>query len=273
MRLTKAVIACLALGSIALSALGQPIPVIEASSSEQSKPVADPVFSHTSIAPSMADNPNIELLSMIEQLQQEVQGLRGLVEEQAHQIKKMRLEQRDRYIDLDRRVSGLSQRPVTTNSAIVSISPAVQENEIHESPVEVSSAAVAPAVLNVKAEQASYKQAYSLIGEKKYKDAIAGLKNFLRDYPNGSLAPNAYYWMGELYIVTQDFVQAKNVLEQVVQQYPQHRKVSGATYKLATVYDRLGDSAKAKVLLKEVAARYPDSSVAKLASDYLRAMP
>lgn len=43
--------------------------------------------------------------SQIEALQQEVQTLRGVVEEQAYQLKRMQAEQKDRYLDIDRRLS------------------------------------------------------------------------------------------------------------------------------------------------------------------------
>lgn len=59
-----------------------------------------------------AANPNNELVvslyNQLEALQREVQTLRGIVEEQSFQLRKMETEQRDRYLDIDRRLSGLS---------------------------------------------------------------------------------------------------------------------------------------------------------------------
>src|SRR5690554_876117 len=49
-----------------------------------------------------------ELYSRLDQLQQEMQTLRGTVEEQSYRIQRMEQEQRDRYLDLDQRVSELS---------------------------------------------------------------------------------------------------------------------------------------------------------------------
>jgi tol-pal system protein YbgF len=48
----------------------------------------------------------ISLYNQLEALQQEVQTLRGLVEEQGYQLRRMETEQRDRYLDIDRRLSG-----------------------------------------------------------------------------------------------------------------------------------------------------------------------
>ena len=51
----------------------------------------------------------VTLYNIVEALQREVQTLRGLVEEQNYQIRRMENEQRDRYLDVDNRLSELSQ--------------------------------------------------------------------------------------------------------------------------------------------------------------------
>lgn len=50
----------------------------------------------------------LTLYNQMEALQQEIQTLRGMVEEQANQLRRMQTEQRDRYLDVDRRLSELS---------------------------------------------------------------------------------------------------------------------------------------------------------------------
>src|SRR5690554_5229874 len=49
----------------------------------------------------------VDLFLQLQALQTEVQSLRGIVEEQGYQIRRMEQEQRDRYLDLDRRLSAL----------------------------------------------------------------------------------------------------------------------------------------------------------------------
>lgn len=50
----------------------------------------------------------MSLYTQLESLQQEVQTLRGMVEEQENQLRRVQTEQRDRYLDVDRRLSELS---------------------------------------------------------------------------------------------------------------------------------------------------------------------
>lgn len=68
----------------------------------------------------------VSLYNQLEALQQEVQTLRGLVEEQGNQIRRMQTEQRDRYLDIDSRlnelgtgapaVGGVPGAPATTSA-------------------------------------------------------------------------------------------------------------------------------------------------------------
>ncbi len=50
----------------------------------------------------------LSLYNQLEALQQEVQTLRGMVEEQSNQLRRLQADQRDRYIDVDRRLSELT---------------------------------------------------------------------------------------------------------------------------------------------------------------------
>lgn len=85
------------------SALAQSAPAFQAGSASPS------AVSSANTAPVMTAN--AELLMMVEQLQQEVQYLRGAVEEQAHHIKQLKQQGRDRYRDLDQRL--LQLKPVS----------------------------------------------------------------------------------------------------------------------------------------------------------------
>jgi tol-pal system protein YbgF len=58
------------------------------------------------------------LYNQMEALQQEVQTLRGIVEEQSNQLRRVQTEQRDRYLDVDKRLSEL------TSGAAIGAGPA-----------------------------------------------------------------------------------------------------------------------------------------------------
>ena len=47
---------------------------------------------------------------------------------------------------------------------------------------------------------------------------------YLRDYPDGALAPNAWYWLGESYYVTQNYPLAQQAFDTVLQRFPDSSK-------------------------------------------------
>ena len=54
----------------------------------------------------------VDLLNRIDELQSEVQSLRGLVEKQAFEIEELKKRGRDQYVDLDSRISRLEGNPL-----------------------------------------------------------------------------------------------------------------------------------------------------------------
>ncbi|HEY3699218.1 MAG TPA: tetratricopeptide repeat protein, partial [Spongiibacteraceae bacterium] len=95
---------------------------------------------------------------------------------------------------------------------------------------------------------------------------------FLAAYPNGSLAPNSYYWLGKAYLLVQpqDLNKAQQAFAKVGD-YPQSNKVPDALYELGKVYFLKGDKAKAKTLLQQVIDNYgaSGSSAPQLAKQFL----
>ena len=240
-----------------------------ASASAQSTPAFQTSSSSTATTQTQM-NANAELLFMLEQLQQEVQSLRGMVEKQSHEIKQLKQQGRDRYRDLDQRLLKLQSgtRPSLPDSGGA---PPVMPVPVKLAPAATISPVTVPVTTNSKPsaeQQRAYQQAYDLIKQKKYEQAVDQLHKFIEIYPSSDLAGNAYYWLGEVYLVMPKFEQARQAFTVVVGSFASHRKASDAMYKLGVTYHRLGDLKEAKFYLSEVSKRYPESSAAKLAKEY-----
>ena len=197
------------------------------------------------------------LLYQFELLQQEVQTLRGMLEQQAHQINQMRDEQRDRYLDLDRRISLQGK-------------PGKLEPEPNYTPSTSTTNFDSDQPRSGLDEKKSYHAAFDLIRNKHYDDAVSAFAQFVRDFPDGEYTGNAYYWLGEVQVVKANYQAAQSAFETLLSRFPQHRKTADAKYKLGKVYRELGDRTKAKQLLQEVINQYPGSSAAKLSESELR---
>ena len=200
---------------------------------------------------------NAELFYMLQQLQGDVRRLQGEVEEQRHQADRLKQQGRDRYIDLDQRVLKLTaaqqQAQVAASSAPAPSS--VQAKDYRQPSAE---------------ENKAYNSIVDLIrNQKKYDQAITQIYEFLDTYPEGDLTVNAYYWLGEVYLVKPQLEQARQAFSIVATRFADHRKAADSMYKLGVTLDRLGEKEEAGRRMQTVVKNYPDSSAAKLAQSYL----
>jgi len=149
-------------------------------------------------------------------------------------------------------------------------------------PVDDRSNGVAPAATGpasattvVKADQRvvrrEYQAAYELLSpqQRRYPEAIKGFTAFLQKYPGDTLAPNAQYWLGEAYYVSQDNPKALAAFEQLVSRYPKSTKVPGALYKMGRIQHVMGQKAAARKNLQRVIREYPGSPAVGLARQRL----
>lgn len=243
-----------------------------------------------------------ELFYQLQVLQQEVQELRGLIEEQSFQLNRLARDQQEQYIDLDRRVAGLttggavrtpapsSSAPATafgsgtaqTAAPVITIPPPLT---IPGSATPGSSAPVAGAPATTPqvtapvtqsaprtgaglSERDAYTAAFDLMKGRQFQQSIVAFTDLITAYPNGQYTPNAYYWLGELYLAEQNAEQARQAFMRVISLYPDHPKVPDTLYKLGVTYHRLGDNAKAMEYFNRVRSEFPSSSAAGLATSY-----
>lgn len=201
-----------------------------------------------------------ELYFQLQMLQQEVQELRGLVEQQSFELKQLKQQRLDDYLDLDRRLSQLSQ--VSTDGAAPSSALPVSGSP-EQGPAPTGSSGMD--------ELTSYRSAIDLVLKKRDFDAGAtALQGYLDQYPEGHYAANAQYWLGQIYYQQEDLERAGKWFRMMIEQFPQHQKAPEAKLKLAKVLHASGDIAQAKTLLDEVVAS--DSSVSSLAREFLKTL-
>ena len=243
----------------------------------------------------------VTLYNMVEALQREVQTLRGLVEEQTYQIRRMENEQRDRYLDVDNRLSELNQRvsigtnnigfggatQVSDKSTIIqpntlesAVNSPVDSSSIGQGlPTTVDSGGQIIATLNEvedlepKSEEELYQDARNLLlNDGEFEASITVFQQMIEDYPQGRLAPNAYYWQGEALILVERYSQAINVFNQVVDNFPTNGKAPDSMLKLGIVYSLMENERRAQQVWRELLETFADSGSAslRLAEVYLR---
>lgn len=208
-----------------------------------------------------------QLFMQLQQMQEELSRLRGMLEEQQNQIQQMKQENLERYQDLDSRIS---------SGAGAGAASAAQQNSPAAAGAGAAAAAQQPAAAassepgDPAKEKLYYDAAFDLIKAKDFDKASQAFGAFLRKYPNSQYAGNAQYWLGEVNLAKGDLQGAGQAFARVSQSYPSSAKVPDSLYKLADVERRLGNTDKARGILQQVIAQYPGSSAAQLAQRDLK---
>ena len=219
------------------------------------------------------DRGNTDLLNQVTQLRTEMQQLRDLVEQLQNENEKLKQTSRDQYLDLDGRLNrlegGTVPAPAVAPPALVA-PPAGKPAATQERPPSVHGDVGAMA--NAGDERAAYNVAFDALKGGNYADAAQLFLSFLELYPNGAYTPNALYWLGESYYVTQNYALAVQQFRTLLDRYPTHDKASGALLKLGLAEYGLGKVEEAERTLNDVITRYPGSDVARTADDRLRSM-
>ncbi len=239
----------------------------------------------------------LEMLNRVEEMQRNIQQLRGDLEMQAHTLEEMQRRSREQYLDIDRRLQQLETGQAGTPSmgspsvlAPVPVTPSMDSSPVL-APVPVTPPVTqAPPVMRTPepekippsaasvpqpeqpGERAEYDQALAVLREGRYAEATQAFNGFLANYPNSSYSDNASYWLGETYYVTRDFDRALATFKGLTEQYPNSPKASDSFLKTGYIYYENKDWPAARQALEEVVNGYPGTTAARLAKDRLQRM-
>lgn len=203
-----------------------------------SKPLGD------SNAPEVAASAQATLYNELLQLRDEVTSLRGMVEEQAHTIRKLQQQRLNDYDEFDERISALGSPNTSAQNASVAASDE---------------------------EQALYQGAIDkVINDEDYDGALEEFNQYLIEYPTGALAPDVYYWQGEIYSLQGKEADAEMAFTSLTNLYPNHPKTVEGELKLAEIYIRQGSPQDAEPLLERIINSDASSEIIEQAKALLK---
>lgn len=222
----------------------------------------------------------MDQMQQMDQIRQEVSEIRELVENQEHQLGLIKQRQRNLYQDMDRRlhdleagskgggsISAPTSRPTT--SGVSPVAPPVASSS--QSTTSTTTAATPP-VAGDKDGKLAYGQAFNVLKEGRYQQAIIDFRNFMNTYPESKYSANAQYWLGEANYVSRDYKTALQEFQNILNKYPESNKVQGAELKIGYTYYEMQDWAAATAALQRVVTNHPNTTVARKAQERLQRM-
>ncbi len=253
-----------------------------------------------------------ELTLQVQGMERELQRLRGLVEQQKHELESLKRSQGEPASAGAGRLSGpvgqggAAQPGETAVEPVVA--PAAPARELASAPVgevarpragveskvppltsvatpeppvpeETQPVAVTPPIVAEQAapqpsqgEQEAYIKAVELLKQRRFEEASVALTDFLARYPNSANADKAHFWLAETHYVNRNIPAALAEFQGVLKDYPKSSKVPGALLKIGYIQDDAKDPKAARVTLEEVVRRFPQSGEARLAQTRLDQM-
>ena len=190
----------------------------------------------------------LDLSRRIDALETQLRQLRGSIEETQNSGESLRVQQRNLYGDLDKRLAGMEAQLKLLASGTPAAAPATDD-------------------------QAAYNRAFETLKGGDYAGAIAQWRDFISRYPNSMLLDNAQYWLGEAYYVTRDYDAAATAFRTVGEKWPNSRKAGDALLKLGYTQQEQKKLPEARATLRQVQQRFPDTEAARLAGERLARMP
>jgi len=199
-----------------------------------------------------------ELLMQLEQLRQETQALRGLMEELSFQLGQMSQDQKTRYLDLDQRLGELVrvQREASTAQTIPT-TPVVGVDGVVTAPA----APVEPQV----SDQEAYNQAFELIRARDFEAALDAMEEFIATYPDSELVLDARFWRGQVFDVLGQDANAIESFKNLTLIAPDYRRILQVKVKLGKLLIKNQDVLNGRKVLQEVITEAPQSVEAGLA--------
>jgi len=207
----------------------------------------------------VANQSLLEMAQRIDALQAELRTMRGEVELLQNQSEGGKVQQRNLYGDLEKRLAALE--------TLGGVGPPAG------APGSTSSAGSAQPPPAAGGEQASYDAAFNALKGADYPRAITGFRGFVATYPESALASNAQYWLGEAYYVTREYQNAIAAFQKVTTDWPDSRKAPDALVKVGFTQSAMGRNGDARVTLEDVVRRYPGTEAAQLATERLKRLP
>ncbi len=214
---------------------------------------------------------NVDLLNQVTQLKADLQALRAQLEELQQQGEQGKQTSRSQYLDLDGRLNRLEGGAAPAASVPKASTPAAPAAATVPDPAPAVYGDAGTLAQGVD-ERAGYDAAFSALKAGQYADSAQRFQAFLTRFPNGVFAPNALYWLGESYYVTQNYQLAQQQFQALLDRYPTHDKAPGAMLKVGLAQFGLKQLDAAERTLADVVSRYPGTDAARTAADRLNAI-
>ncbi|MBS0570021.1 MAG: tol-pal system protein YbgF [Proteobacteria bacterium] len=162
--------------------------------------------------------------------------------------------------------------PAATLPGMAAATPAAPAPAATAPPADAAAAPPVAPQAPAQDPKTAYDTAFSALKDGRYAESARLFQAFIMQFPNDELTPNAYYWLGESYYVTQNYPVSMDTFRKLLAQFPNSQKAPDALLKVGYCQYELKQWDQAQATLNQVLQQYPNTTVANLAQGRLRAL-
>lgn len=117
-----------------------------------------------------------------------------------------------------------------------------------------------------------YQKSYDLMKAGSYADSEAWFKEFIARNPEHARTENAYYWLGEVYLVQNRPEEALVAFRDGIRAFPSGNKTADSLLKMGVAFQQIGKADLAKTTWEKLVREFPNSASANSAKQKLSAL-
>ncbi|MEO7144622.1 MAG: outer membrane protein assembly factor BamD [Bryobacteraceae bacterium] len=201
----------------------------------------------------------------VDQMSEEFRGVRESIADMNSRMAKLEA----RIVDLGNAVRTLNAPPAPPPSDASQASPAAPSTAPSGSisaPARIGSQSGPP---NGMSAETTYNNAYADLQKGNFDLASQEFSDYLKYYPNTDYAPNAQFYLGDIYYRKADYASAAKAFNQVLS-YPDNSKTPSARYLKGMSLLHDGQRNAAAKEFRDLIAKFPDDDVSAKAKAELR---
>jgi tol-pal system protein YbgF len=200
----------------------------------------------------------LEFSTQILGLREEISRLRGEIETLHYENEQAKKRLQDLYLDLDSRLSRLESAPPPVSS----VPPGALDG--------AANAGGGAAIANPISEDRAYENALNHFKAGEYPAAAQAFAEFVQNYPNSEMAPNAQFWLGNAWYAQRQCQLAIDAQLVVTTRWPDSARAPDALLAIANCQRDGGNNSAARRTLSNLVEKYPDSQAAAQAKQRLK---
>ena len=189
-----------------------------------------------------ASKNQLDFANQFETLKADISKLRGQIEVLTYELEAAQKRQKDFYVDLDNRLRKL---------------------EPGTGAMPAADGKATPSATDPAAETRDYEAALGAFRGGKYKDALALLTAFIKNYPKIAFQPSAHYWAASSHYQLKEYPRAAELFGTVAGNWPDDAKAPDALLNQANALAAAGDAKGSRKVLELLVEKYPSSQPAQ----------